>query len=238
VKRITNTAIALWLVSASATHLGCAPQAAPADIGHHIGSPQSLLRLNRVALVELEVDDDYAQIGRDMTEALFQAVQQKRLFHLRVVDKDDPLYKDLPLPFRQPCALQELAAVRKSLGCNAVLFGSITHFRPYPGMRRGKLLWAVDHTWDTSEKRTELRIRDFFTDQARSGYDPIHWRIGLLSPRAFEKFVAYEAAGTLPGRPPTNQTAKPQHAGPVRETLGKITEISKRISRNYRYSRQ
>lgn len=227
---------------------GCAPEAPPARIACHVGSRRDMLRLHRVALVTLACEEEYAGIGEGMTQALFQAVQQRKLFHLRVVRPDDLRYAEGDLPIGRPCRLEELSAMRKALNCNAVLLGSINHFRPYPRMqmglylrlidlRGGRLLWAVDHTWDTAEKNIEARMKDFFAENARSGYDPLHWRVGMLSPRAFGKFVAHEAAATLPsGEPPPAAADRP--AGPLRWTLDKIAKMPRNISRAYGSSRQ
>ena len=69
-------------------------------------------------------------------------------------------------------------------------------------LREGRLIWGVDHIWDTTNRLTERSIERFFVKEMRSGYGPANWRLGLLSPRMFGKFVAHEAAGTLPLRIP------------------------------------
>ena len=243
--RVISPALAAAL--AWAVLPGCGAEAPPARIACHVGSRQDMLRLHRVALVTLACEQEYARIGEGMTQALFQAVQQRKLFHLRVVRPDDLHDAEAILPIGRPCTLEDLAAMREALNCNAVILGSINHFRPYPRMqvglylrlidlRGGRLLWAVDHTWDTAEKTIESRMKEFFADHARSGYDPLHWRVGMLSPRAFGKFVAYEAAATLPsGEPPP--AASDQPAGPLRRTLEIIAKMPRNISRAYGTSR-
>ena len=244
--RANRAAVWLCLAWGTAAPLACAPEAPPANIGHYVSSRRDVLRAHQVVLVELVCDDNYPEIGEGMTQALFEAIQERRLFQVAVLGKADPRYAELVLPVRRPCQLKELLAMRKSLGCHAVLLGSISQFQPYPRMkiglylrlmdlRRGKLLWAVDHTWDTTNRDTELRMRDFFTESMRSGYDPVHWRIGMMSPRAFEKFVAHEAAGTLPPRTPPPPAVPP---GPVEATLEKLAKIPKKISRAYEYHRE
>lgn len=245
---VRTNSLALGLVLACGLHLGCVPEAPAPAIASHVGPRQSLLRLHRVVLVALQSDENDSAIGDEMTQALFQAVQERKLFHLRVVHRTDPEYRDLPLRARRPCTLEELAAMRKALDCNAVLLGSIQRFEPYPRMkmglylrlmdlRRGRLVWAVDHTWDTADRSTELRMKKFFTQRMRSGYDPVRWRLGMLSPKAFGKFVAHEVAGTLPRKEPAVPAAK-RDRGPLRGTLEKIAKISNNISRTYEYLRE
>jgi hypothetical protein len=85
----------------------------------------------------------------------------------------------------------------------------MSDFRPHPRMqmglslrlldlKRGQLAWAVDHVWDTTDKAVEKRIERYFNDQIRSGYEPMDSRLIMISPKAFEKFIAYEVAETLP----------------------------------------
>ena len=38
----------------------------------------------------------------------------------------------------------------------------------------------------------------YFKEQIRSGYEPMDWRIAMISPKVFEKFIAHELAETLP----------------------------------------
>jgi hypothetical protein len=83
-----------------------------------------------------------------------------------------------------------------------------TEFRPYPHMtiglrlklidlRDGQLLWAIEQVWDSADKTTEYRIRDYFRSQKRSGYAPLHEQLAAVSPIEFIKFVSYEVAETL-----------------------------------------
>ena len=129
-------------------------------------------------------------------------------FLVKTISRDDPACRDLPLSGKEPLTIKQMAAIRKAFGCRAVLIGLVHDYRPHPHMRigiyfrlldldDGKLIWAVDHVWDTTDRALEPRLRDFFFDEMRSGYEPVDWRLALISPRAFWKFVAYEAAQTL-----------------------------------------
>lgn len=189
---------------------GCAK---PPKIGYYLSSPRSLWRIRRVVFVELNAPNGYPRVAEETTDALFRALQDKQLFHVDVIARTDPACQDLPLESREAYTLEQLSAMRKSLGCDAILFGAVTGFQAYPRMRLGlyirllnlkdgSLVWAVDHHWDTTDKATERRIRRHFSSEMRSGYNPVRWRLGLLSPKSFQKFVADEVADTLPERPP------------------------------------
>ena len=203
--------IRLWLCLVPATCLGCAQKVRPTEIGFDISSREDVLRIKRVVFVELACDGYYPQIAEGMTEALFRAIQGKKIFHVDVVRMSDPVCRDLPLRKREPHTIKELRQMREGLKCDAVLFGSISAFRPYPRMQialylrlldlnRGKFVWGVDHVWDTTDKDTEGRISTFLADRMRSGYTPMRERMVLISPRVFQKFVAHEVVGTLPSQ--------------------------------------
>ena len=104
--------------------------------------------------------------------------------------------------------LEQLSAIRKALRCNAVLIGTITDFKPYPhtaiGLRLklidlqdGQLLWALEQIWDSADKTTEYRIKNYFQSQMRSGFAPLREQLVTISSLKFTKFVTYEVAETL-----------------------------------------
>jgi len=193
-----------------ALSLGCAaPEGqTPKGVNYFLSSRQELTELPRVVMIELAGDAGYPEVGPEMTQALARAVRQHNLFHVQTIPRDHPACRDLPLSGKEPLTIEQMAAFRKALGCRAVLIGLVHDYRPHPHMRMGlyfrlldlddgKLIWAVDHVWDTTDQALEPRLRDFFFDEMRSGYEPVDWRLALISPRAFRKFVAYEAAETL-----------------------------------------
>ena len=105
-------------------------------------------------------------------------------------------------------ALDQIINLHDTLKCDALLIGTITEFRPYPHMiiglrlklldlRDGELLWALEQVWDSADKTTEYRIRDYFRSQKRSGFAPLHEQLATVSSLEFIKFVSYEVAETL-----------------------------------------
>jgi len=215
---------ALALLAAACGLGGCRRTARAPDeqIGFFLSSRQDLQRTARVVLVELaSVDECPPQIARDTTQALASAIQARQLFHVDVVRRTDPLCRDLPIEGVEALTLPELAAIRDALGCDAVLFGRVSHFQPFPRMqiglylklihlRDGKLVWGVDHVWDTTDRTTELRIEEYFRHVVRSGYDPLGPELVFKSPRAFQRFVAWEVAGTLAGPQDGAEKAAPR----------------------------
>jgi hypothetical protein len=167
-----------------------------------------LSHLGKVAIVELYDHSHHPQIGPDVTEALFQALQKKQLFSLAVVNRNEPAWRGLQLDLDTAYTLDHLSAMRKALQCNAVLVGAITQYQPYPhltlalrlklvDLRSGQLMWALEQIWDTADKTTEDRIRQYFQQQMRSDYAPLGQELIAISSIKFIKFVAYEVGETL-----------------------------------------
>jgi hypothetical protein len=180
---------------------------APADY-YYINPNKSLSAIGRVAIVELDNNSTYPTISNDVIEKLYQALQKKQLFGLTVVRQSDSLWRSLQLDLNSQYTLDQISAIRETLKCDAILLGTITEFRPYPHMiiglrlklldlRDGQLLWALEQVWDSADKTTEYRIKDYFRSQKRSGYAPLQEQLASVSSLEFIKFVSYEVAETL-----------------------------------------
>lgn len=180
----------------------------PAADYYYLNPNKSLTMVGRVAIVELDNNSSYPKISTDVIEKLYQAVQKKQIFGLTVVHQSDPSWRSLQLDLDSKYTLDQLSAIHETLKCEAVLLGTITEFRPYPHMtiglrlklidlRDGQLLWALEQIWDTADKTTEYRIKDYFRSQKRSGYAPLHEQLATVSSLEFIKFVSFEVAETL-----------------------------------------
>ena len=199
---------ALLCLAATAVCAGCGGQS-PAPIGYFVESGRCIEGIGRVVLVDLRADRGTRDHARTMTEALAKGLQGSRLFHVEVLDRSDPALRDLPLDKRTSLSLDEIRTMREQLQSDAILFGAVTNFETHPRMavglflrlldlRRGVIVWAVDYTWDTTDKQTEARMKTFFDEQMRQGYGPADWRMARMSPLTFQKFITHEVVGTLP----------------------------------------
>jgi len=175
---------------------------------YYLNPTKNLTSVGRVALVELDNDSSYPQISTDVTEALFQSLQKKQVFGLTIVRQQEPSWRSLQLNLDSTYTLAQLSAIREALKCNAILVGTITQYRPYPhtviGLRLklldltdGQLLWALEQVWDSGDKTTEYRIKQYFEHQKRSGFAPLREELVAVSSLEFVKFVTYEVAETL-----------------------------------------
>ncbi len=196
--------------------LGCQPTHPP-PIGYYTSDPYNFQAVKTVTFIGLDANEILKPQISEMTVALFKAIQARKLFKFDLIPVDDDLCKDLALENRGAFTIEQLGLMRQVLGTDAVLFGRIENYQPFPRMqlgltlrlldlKNGKLLWGVDHTWDTADQGLEYRIQSYYYDELRSGYGPIEWRLALVSPKAFFRFVAYETAETLPTKEITEET--------------------------------
>jgi hypothetical protein len=204
-------ALFLLLVSLSGCRIRTSTTPMIDEYCYYLNPSKDLSAIGRVAIVELNNNSNFPQVSADATEAIFQALQQKQLFGLTVVHQSDPAWRGLQLDLDSQYTPEQLTPAGKVLRCNAVLFGTVTAYQPYPhlaiglrlklvDLRDGRLLWALEKIWDSSDKMTESRIRNYFQCQIRSGYAPLREQLVVVSSLNFIKFVAYEVAETL--RPP------------------------------------
>lgn len=174
--------------------------------------PEGLRAIKRVVFIELSDRDRSPDVAEGMTKALASAIRSRKLFSLDVVSRDDPRCKLVTLDQQGGFTLRQLRQLRDTFDCQAVLVGWTKDYYPHPRMqvglrlqlldlRQGQAVWAVDDVWDTTDKAMEKRVKRFFREQMRSGYEPMGWQLVLTSPKAFEKFVAHEVAETLPNKP-------------------------------------
>jgi hypothetical protein len=181
---------------------------ASSQSNYYLNPKKPICDVGRVAIIELNNLSLRPEVSADMTQSLFEAIQKRNVFGLNVVYRSDPACKGLLLEGNQDYTLEQLAMLRKNLKADAALVGEVTQYYPYPrlaiglrlkiiDLRDGTLIWAVEQFWDSTDKQVENRAEDFFKTQIRSGFDPIEYRMALVSPRMFLKFVAWEVGQTL-----------------------------------------
>jgi hypothetical protein len=163
--------------------------------------------IGRVAFIEIYNDSTYIQISSDITEELFQAIQKKQVFGLTQVGQNDPAWRNLKIEPESELSPEQIQEIRTKLKCDALMIGKITSFSPHPHTSLGlriklldlndaQLVWAIDQVWDSTDKKTEQRIKNYFKQQI-SGSASTQEQLVSISPLQFFKFVSYEVAETL-----------------------------------------
>ncbi|HDS84252.1 MAG TPA: hypothetical protein ENN97_03565 [Phycisphaerales bacterium] len=186
---------------------------APSRTDHFYVNPQAdFTAVGRVALLELDNQTPRTDVSETFTQSLADALGKRHLFSVQKVMRSDPVWQTHRLGNMHSHTLDDLAAARQALNVDAVLFGEIRRYMSFPNLqiglnlkmvdtRTGRLLWAFEDVWDSSDKAVERRMQTYFREQMRTGYEPMDWQILVTSPRAFESFVAYEVSETLPELP-------------------------------------
>ena len=174
----------------------------------YLNPKKSPSRLGRVALVEFDNKSSYPEISKDVSEALYVALQKKQQFGLTTVEQTDPVWRSLQIGPDGSFSPEQCVKIRQKLQSDAILTGVVTEFRPYPhlmiGLRLrlidltdGQLVWAVEQVWDSGDRDTEARIKKYLKLQTRSSRGSMADRLMVVSTLDFMKFVAYEVGLTL-----------------------------------------
>ena len=167
-----------------------------------------LRSIGRVVMFEMNNLSTNQKLDKELTTALSEEIRKKQIFGLDTLYPEDPEWKRLGISKDFDFSMKELSDIQKKLGVDAVMYGKIVHYRPYPrnsialnlkmiDCATGELLWAIDQVWDSTDTGIEQRAKAFFDSQMSSGYDPVDWKIVMLSPRIYNKFVTYEISQTL-----------------------------------------
>lgn len=210
IKKLTMTA-ALALVLCSGCRQIIYTESSRA--GHYYLNPRANFpSVGRVVLLELDNLSTRQDLSESLTMTLADELSKRHLFTVQKVMRAEPIWQTMNLDAVKSHSFEDLAAVRQTFGGDAVLYGTIQRHVSFPhlqtgltlkliDLRSGQLLWAFEDVWDSSDKAVERRMQRFFNEQMRTGYEPMNWQILVTSPRAFERFVAWEVAQTLPDLP-------------------------------------
>jgi hypothetical protein len=182
--------------------------AQPAGARPHYANPRKdMARIARIVLVEpMNLSAD-PQIPAAFTSALSSALERKSLFGQTVVFRKDQSFAKYQMDYEK-YPLETLKELHNAFGCDAIMTGTIRDYRTYPRMAisvrlrlvdlsDGDLIWAIEQVWDSTDKELSARMKGFFEQEMRGGYEPLNWKMGLVSPIVFNKFVCYEIGETL-----------------------------------------
>ena len=208
-----RNSVLLVMVAAALLPAGCRgpEQVSPAGARPHYANPRKDIRMTgRIILVEPANLSAHPQVSADFTNALSRAIERKNLFGQIVIYRKDPLFSKYQLDC-ETCPLETFKEVHTALGADAILTGVIRDYQTYPrlaisvrlrliDLTDGELVWAMEQVWDTTDKELEKRMRGFFDAEMGGGYEPLSWKMGLVSPNIFNKFVCYEIGETLAPR--------------------------------------
>ena len=178
--------------------------------GHfYLDAKVPISSVNRVALLELDNQSSERELPELLAQSLADEIGKKHLFSIRSIERSDPAWNTLNLEDIETYSYEDLDLIRQDLNIDAIIFGTIERYGSFPrkmmamkikmvDVRTGQLIWAVEQVWDSTDKQVELRMKRYYKKELRTGYEPLNWEVLNTSPRAFNKFVSYEVADTLP----------------------------------------
>ena len=196
--------LACWLAS------GCVSNAPkdPLSRYYYRNPDVDVTQIGPTVILELNNRSEFSRISGDATAALFQAMQQSGLLGMSQISSQDPEWESLDLGHFDHYTLEQLADIRKTLNCRAVLYGSVTQFTPYPHLAvglslklidlgSGEVPWVFEYIWDTADEDTLSRLDEYYTRRNLLGLTTSKDRLGSVSSIKLMKFVAYETSQTL-----------------------------------------
>ncbi|MDR4509765.1 MAG: hypothetical protein MRJ65_16285 [Candidatus Brocadiaceae bacterium] len=166
------------------------------------------MHVRRVLLLPFEYDVDREAVIDEVTEAF--AVELRKIGQFEIV---------LPLENKSVASLKHeiwvkgsfdihtIIMLQKQYDVDAIIFGEITHYRPYEPMSlgvkvgmvstdNGAVLWSADGVFDSNENEVAELVQHYFesTHQKTALYG---WKLILLSMRRYSQFVANQITATL-----------------------------------------
>jgi hypothetical protein len=180
------------------------------EVGHYYLNPDSdMAGIGKVVMLELKNETSYPDLSEEITAVLASSLTKKHVFSMKVLDRGGAEWQELEIDKIEVFDRETRNRLRDELGCNGIIFGEVADYRPFPAstiglrmklldLRNGHVVWGIDQVWDATDKGFEERAKRYFSVVMKGDYSPMDWRVINASPRAFNKFVAYEVCQTLP----------------------------------------
>jgi hypothetical protein len=180
----------------------------PVKVNYYLHDYRDLHQLKRVCFVEISEDMRYPSLARSMTMNLHKAFQGVGLFHMFLMPRDNPVCQDLGLGNPGRYSMDDMSRIRRTLNCDAVLFGRIVDAGFYPhtrvslhlvllDLKKGRVAWAVDDTWDIRDEPMKARMAQWLCRSEAGHNAPDAMEVARMSPKTFQRFVSWEVAKTI-----------------------------------------
>lgn len=163
--------------------------------------------LQRVLLLPFEYAIDREAVIDEITEAFSVELRKIGKFEVVVLQGKAKMLSENQIWDKGAINLNTVLHLRKKYDVDAIVFGSITHYRPYEPMLlgiklgmistdTGSILWSADGVYDSNENEVAELVKYYFesTHQKSALYG---WKLILLSMRRYSQFVANQFTKTL-----------------------------------------
>jgi hypothetical protein len=189
---------------------GCYTSYKPEKLSNHYYVDKEAIKrdISRVAFLEMDNETGYPEISSQVTDQLYSELQKQQAFSVNVISKEDPRWVKMQLEDKRSYNIDEISMIYENLNQDALLFGKVTEYSPYPhlvigfrlkliSLKDARLLWGFEQIWDSSDNTTGDRIKKYIQTRMSSDEEALKSELMTVSTRQFLKFAAYEAASTL-----------------------------------------
>lgn len=198
------------VILCSLTIMGCfsTPPHRSSSLSYNKSDEFKKLQIRRVLLLPFEYNVDREAVIDEVTEAF--SVELRKIGSFEVIVPTGNKATIIPehdIWSKGSVNVNTLVALRKKYDADAIIFGNITHYRPYEplllGVKvgmistdTGSVVWSADGVFDSNENEVAELVKQYFesTHQKSALYG---WKLILLSMRRYSQFVANQITETL-----------------------------------------
>ncbi|MBI5306780.1 MAG: hypothetical protein HZB37_00145 [Planctomycetes bacterium] len=189
---------------------GClsTPPKSSSSLSFNKSTSFNTMHIRRVLLLPFEYTTDREAVIDEVTEAFVVELRKIGSFEVVVPTGDKTLlFSEQEVWVKGSINFASVLTLRRKYDVDAIIFGNITHYRPYEPMLlgvkigmistdTGEVVWSADGVFDSNENDVAELVKQYFenTHQKSSLYG---WKLILLSMRRYSQFVANQLTETI-----------------------------------------
>ena len=165
--------------------------------------------IRRIIVIPFAYESDREEVVKEVTESITMELQKTGEFDVVLPYENIGLFLEGRQVWDKGLIKGEiLTEARRRFGADAVIWGTITHYKPYKplvlGLKlgmintdTGSLLWSFDGVFDSNETKVTNMVKSYFENSSQQGQSIYGWEIMLLSMGQYTHFVANQIVSTL-----------------------------------------
>ncbi len=182
---------------------------AAAPVSSYLGETQDLRLCRRVLVLPIQATKMTTKVRKDLEATLISELTSQGRFQVLRMDTATTEGKEIyPTERRGKIDPDLVVDLGRRYQADALLLTRVTQWFPYKpprlGLRlqlvsvhSGKVIWAVDQTWDAGTERTRLDLIDYARTTLAPQANMHGWEFLMLSPRRFGRFAIRRSVSTL-----------------------------------------
>lgn len=198
------------IILCSLTIMGCfsTPPQRSSSLSYNKSDEFAKASIRRVLLLPFEYNIDREAVIDEVTEAF--SVELRKIGSFEVIvptGNKTAIVPEHEIWAKGSVNISTLVSLKKKYDVDAIIFGNITHYRPYEPMLlgvkvgmistdTGSVVWSADGVFDSNENEVAELVKQYFesTHQKSALYG---WKLILLSMRRYSQFVANQITETI-----------------------------------------